>query len=409
MTTGFALDIRTIFFAQVLINLTMGLALWTATRGKYQYGLNYFVGFFLSQSVVQVLLFSRGYLSDVITIVVANTLLIASYNLGYLGYCHFFNRKVNWWFVILPFVIILISFSIFMDNFRIRVITLGLVSAAQYSIQFAFLFAIKENAVKRSKPILLSAYAIAIVLFILRAGYLIIYPNGIKDILDPVWINSGTLFGTILTIILVALGVLLMLSDRLLEENRELATRDSLTHIFNRRTFNDLAKRELARAERYDHETSMLMLDIDRFKKVNDTYGHPVGDEALIHLVGIIKDSVRMQDLYGRYGGEEFTILLAETSLEEAYQIAERLRVRIADSTLIVRNNTIKMTVSIGISTMTGHDKPSLETMIDHADKAMYEAKDAGRNCTRAMEFPTPIVQSEQNMYDANLISDKDW
>ena len=89
MTTAFTLDIRTIFFTQVLINLTMGLALWIATRGRYQYGLNYFIGLFLSQAIVQTLTFFRGILPDVITIVLANTLVIASYNLGYLGILSF--------------------------------------------------------------------------------------------------------------------------------------------------------------------------------------------------------------------------------------------------------------------------------------------------------------------------------
>ena len=178
-----------------------------------------------------------------------------------------------------------------------------------------------------------------------------------------------------------------MISDRLLEENRELATRDSLTHIFNRRTFSDLAVRELARAQRNERYTSLFMLDIDHFKVVNDTYGHPIGDEALIHLVKIIKDSVRMQDLYGRWGGEEFVILLAETDADEARQIAERLRQRIADSTLVINNHTIKLTVSIGISTVTGSNMPGLECMIEQADKAMYEAKHAGRNCVKLAPF----------------------
>jgi diguanylate cyclase (GGDEF)-like protein len=396
MNPTFVLDIRTIFFTHVLVNITMGLALWFSTRGRYQYGLNYFVGFFLSQAVVQVLLFTRGFLPDIVTIVIANTLLIASYNLGYVGYCRFFSRRVNWWLVILPVLIILTTFSVYMDNFRIRVIILGFISSSQYSIQFALLQSIKEHAVKRSKPILLSAYGITIVLFLLRAGYMLIYPDGIKDILDPVWVNSVTLVGTILTIILVALGVLLMLSDRLLEENRELATRDSLTHIFNRRTFNDLAKRELARAKRYDHETSLLMADIDRFKLVNDTYGHPIGDEALIHLVHILKDSLRLQDLYGRYGGEEFVILLAETPSEEAFQIAERLRERIANSSLQTHNHTIKMTVSIGVVTASGREGLSLETLINKADIAMYQAKAAGRNCTRVIDMEPAMLSIEQ-------------
>ena len=215
---------------------------------------------------------------------------------------------------------------------------------------------------------------------------MIVVPNGIKDLLDPAWVNSLTLFITIPGLVLIALGVLLMVSDRLLEENHELATRDYLTHIFNRRTFDDLAQRELARAKRYNHVTSMLMVDIDRFKIVNDTYGHPIGDEALIHLVQIFQDSLRMQDIYGRYGGEEFIFLLAETGADEAFQIAERLRERIANSVLETHGHQIKMTVSIGVTTALGMDKPTLEELVRHADTALYFAKRDGRNCTRQVE-----------------------
>lgn len=386
MISTLMLDIRTIFFTQVLINLTMGLAMWIATRGRYKYGLNYFIGLFLVQALAQTLYFFRGILPDFVTIVLANILVVSSYSLGYLGYCRFFNREANQWIIFSPIIFTLVVFIVFLDNFSVRVITLGLVSSIQYIIQFGLLLTTNATGVRQSKPILLVSYGMIIVLFVFRAVYMIIHPDGIKDLFDPMWINSATLFATILSIILIASGVLLMLSERLLEENRELATRDSLTHIFNRRTFFDLARRELARAQRDNHETSLLMVDIDRFKVINDTFGHLIGDEALVHLVGIIKDSVRIQDLYARYGGEEFVILLAETSDSEAFLIAERLRVKIANSSLQTRSHTIKMTVSIGVATTSGKEKASIESLINTADIAMYQAKRDGRNCTRGME-----------------------
>ena len=391
MNPAFALDVRTIFFTQVIVNLFIGLAFWFSSLGRYQRGLNQFIGLFLVQTVAQCLYIFRGILPDVITILVANVLIIISYNLGYMGYCRFFNRRIDPWFVIVPVIVVLVVFSVYLNNFPVRAITLGFVSAIQYLIQFVLVLSIQETAIKRSKPILLIGYGLIILLFSARAFYIMANPTGIQSLLDPMWLNTVTLFATIPSIILIALGVILMISDRLLEENRELATKDSLTHIFNRRTFSDLSIRELARAARNGHTTSLLMLDIDHFKKVNDTFGHPVGDQALLHLVKIIKDSVRVQDLYGRWGGEEFVVLLAETDEGEAIQIAERLRQRIADSTLVSNNHSISMTVSIGIATMPGDGKPGLDCMIEQADKAMYDAKHAGRNCTRKY---TPLVDT---------------
>ncbi len=155
---------------------------------------------------------------------------------------------------------------------------------------------------------------------------------------------------------------------------------DYLTGIANRRYFMEQGEAELARSNRYGNPLSILMLDIDHFKAVNDTYGHEAGDKALGTLGHILVEVLREIDVPGRMGGEEFAILLPETSHDKALDVAERLRAVIADSTILLESGQdLRFTVSIGVATLT--DKSSnVSSLLNLADKALYQAKNTGRN-----------------------------
>ena len=161
---------------------------------------------------------------------------------------------------------------------------------------------------------------------------------------------------------------------------QHLATHDPLTDIYNRTTFEKRILYDISRAKRYNHSLSILMLDIDHFKKINDTYGHHIGDIVLCNFSEVLKTSLRDTDYVVRYGGEEFIIVLPETELNKAKDYAERLRNIIAeDSIVIAEDKVIYVTVSIGVSNYPehGHD---WQELVEAADNAMYVAKNCGRN-----------------------------
>jgi diguanylate cyclase (GGDEF)-like protein/PAS domain S-box-containing protein len=166
---------------------------------------------------------------------------------------------------------------------------------------------------------------------------------------------------------------------RLFLEVERLAVTDELTNINNRRNFFKLAFSEFYRARRYARPLSVLMIDIDHFKKVNDHYGHSVGDSVLQGIAQISKSTLRDLDIIGRYGGEEFVVILSETTLQDATIIAERLRAEIAQSGIQTSKGKLHITVSIGVSG-DNVEATNLLEMIECADKAMYAAKRAGRN-----------------------------
>jgi diguanylate cyclase (GGDEF)-like protein len=168
-------------------------------------------------------------------------------------------------------------------------------------------------------------------------------------------------------------------NTRLFQEVQLLAITDPLTGANNRRELYELGEREFARSKRYKHILSAMMVDIDKFKKVNDTYGHTIGDQILIQLTGRVRANIRDIDILGRYGGDEFVILLPETGLESARQVAERLRVAISGTPFQTDAGLISVTASIGVSTFSGKMR-GLETLIDNADVAVYSAKEAGRD-----------------------------
>lgn len=182
-------------------------------------------------------------------------------------------------------------------------------------------------------------------------------------------------------------------NTRLFEDTRRLAIMDPLTNIYNRRHFYELAHAEFERFSRYHRPLSAIIFDLDRFKRVNDTYGHAVGDLVLKSVAENCRVQLRINDIFARYGGEEFVIVMPETDEQEALIVAERLRCCVARTPLLINDEKIRITISLGVATLlkehltTGFSGDLLEKLIDHADQALYLAKKAGRNRVVAFGF----------------------
>lgn len=167
--------------------------------------------------------------------------------------------------------------------------------------------------------------------------------------------------------------------QRLQTELREQAIRDFLTGLYNRRYLNDTLERELARAQRDAYPVSCVIIDIDHFKQVNDTYGHEAGDKVLQNLSSLLTAQTRAGDITCRYGGEEFLLVLPKTNMQEASRIAERCRASFQASAVTSGNTEVRTTFSAGVATYPAHGATSDEILVA-ADNAMYQAKAQGRN-----------------------------
>lgn len=167
---------------------------------------------------------------------------------------------------------------------------------------------------------------------------------------------------------------------KLFRNVKSLAMKDGLTDLYNHNYIIGLMDKEFARAKRYNLNLSLLMLDIDRFKKINDTFGHKTGDIVLKEIAGIIKNTIRASDFAGRYGGEEFSIILTETDCNKAHIFAERLRQNIEKHSFPNLPNAVKITISVGIASYPTKRCADPETLFTYADQALYRAKRLGRN-----------------------------
>ena len=218
------------------------------------------------------------------------------------------------------------------------------------------------------------------------AGALLERNQGLSEIRgDGIGIRGGIAFPVAMAIARLADGgFLIMATDiteraRLASELRELARTDPLTGLANRRALIDAIEIEFHRGKRSGAIASLLMIDVDHFKRVNDTHGHEAGDRALISLAAVLKRMTRVTDLGARFGGEEFVLLLAETDLSGGVEMAERIRVSVMRALVVSTSGNFGLTVSIGVTTLAGNDADWSEA-IRRADNALYQAKAAGRN-----------------------------
>jgi diguanylate cyclase (GGDEF)-like protein len=162
---------------------------------------------------------------------------------------------------------------------------------------------------------------------------------------------------------------------------RQMALHDELTGVFNRRELHRLLSEEWHRGSRFLHPFALVLTDIDHFKRINDEYGHPVGDKVLCHVAQLLTGQVRLVDRLARFGGEEFAIIMPETGRQEAMSFVERLRVLLEETPYILPDSSqaINVTISAGLA-MSPHDATNPDELIAAADKALYDAKKAGRN-----------------------------
>lgn len=159
-----------------------------------------------------------------------------------------------------------------------------------------------------------------------------------------------------------------------------LALHDELTSLYNRRAINEALETEMLRGRRYERPLSVLMIDLDHFKTINDTYGHGVGDEILRQIARRLTSTLRATDVVGRYGGEEFLAVLPETAAEAAARAAENVRLAVESQPFLTSAGPLSLTVSIGVAAAVADEPHAPDDLIRQADEALYEAKRAGRN-----------------------------
>lgn len=234
-------------------------------------------------------------------------------------------------------------------------------------------FIVRQGLGSFSRWLTAGALTFITVVQLARLVTTVFWPSG-DTILDSSPQHALFIASFSLSVLLFSVGTVLMAGDRLRAELEHLATRDSLTNTLTRRYMDEACSIELERASRAGQSLAFLMMDLDHFKVINDTYGHQVGDRVLVEFAAKVQSRLRKKELLGRFGGEEFALLLPNTPLDAALQVAERIR-----TACIPQGEEVGCTVSIGVTLSLPHDD-SLDKMLARADAALYQAKNTGRN-----------------------------
>lgn len=378
-----SLDVKTIVFLSSIAAIVMGIIILVTTQTyphikgvtKWAWGCG-------AQSIAWMLIYLGGQIHLFFSNVVAYTLLLLSMVLFYQALSNFkekhFSKRIFYPLIAVAFLLF-VTFTFIYPSSILRVITIALIGSV-LAFLCSFLLIFKDGfSSKISEQIMgfgffvigLSPVVTLLSIFLNVFEFTSILPRGIIQN-----VNFAFIF---VALLILTSSFMLMINDKFMSEILRLATMDSLTEVYNRAAMEKLIDKEIDRSKRYELPMSLLLLDLDHFKKVNDTYGHQVGDFALKKLVETITKVLRDPDSLGRFGGEEFLILLPETDLVNGNIVAERVRDIVEKTPINAGTKTFNITISIGLATL-NHETDDFQELFRRTDLGLYKAKQTGRN-----------------------------
>lgn len=382
-----ALDSPTLIITQAIIQWLLAILLM-AERGTDQ-GTKYWVIALFIHGFANLLLFARPHLPPVVAIVFYNFCVSLAFSFSYLAFARLVDKTVSNWLFVLPILLMPISMSIYIDDIVMRVIFASIIVGIQLMLMSLILTRGCWSGSEKLKRWLIYSTGLLGLGFFIRALFCYIKPEIFIQIIAKSTIQGSLVITGIIYMIFSTVVILLVRLYKLNKELSALASLDGLTGLFNRRAFIDNAK-DIMVSENLP--LSVLMLDLDNFKKINDAYGHNVGDTALKFCAHALQDGVKQQGIIGRLGGEEFAVILPRTDSKQALAVAEKLRFAI--ETLDVHPD---ITLSISIGVATSRKISGIEPLLVSADKALYDAKAKGRNrVTHADLLATELILQRQ-------------
>ncbi|MEX2130327.1 MAG: GGDEF domain-containing protein [Pseudohongiellaceae bacterium] len=372
------LDTPTILINLVLVNIMSATAIFWAwiehpTVGQRKWSLSMIV-----ESLGLMLVAAQNTLPVAIAIIGGYTCLSGAFVFRYLSLSEFFERRAHLVWVVLPLMVSVAVTGIFLNQPDVRIPAINLIICVQSALLLYIASTSTLPGVNYSRMMLIVYAVAASAIFLFRGIAELAADSARVSVMENSLVNSVTFTMLLLLVVLSSFSILLILREKLDAENQKLATLDPLTNICNRRALIELTERELLRSYRTNRWPCLLMLDIDHFKEVNDQHGHLVGDQVLVELANLIKEQLRDLDVVGRYGGEEFCILLAETDENGGLVSAERLREAIEKLVVTTDETSVTITASIGLAF--AHSGDTLDQLLARADTALYQAKTQGRN-----------------------------
>ena len=375
------LDVPTLLICVTLVALVMAFWVGVMAVGKPRGDpLWPWAAALMAYALSNVIFAVRGQLPMFVVIAVGNACYALSLALMLMAIRRFQGAPQTLWQVLVPVPLSLLLFGLLLDDFPLRAAIVGLLFSAQLAFVLRALTDKTHPIRGRGHYILIASFALLMVVLLVRGLVIGLGWLHVDAVNNSNPYQAGLFVIAMCAVVSAALGFVYMTMERAERHSYELAMRDTLTDMENRRAITDELERAVARSRRHGEMLGVLMLDIDHFKRVNDSYGHQAGDVVLRAVAQTLRARLRAQDVIGRFGGEEFLVVLPETDLEGARAAAEALRAAVEAAPIHWGAQRISVTVSVGLrgGIVTGGD--TSDTLVGVADAAMYRAKQSGRN-----------------------------
>ncbi|WP_078119998.1 GGDEF domain-containing protein [Thiosocius teredinicola] len=383
------LDIPTMYFVSVVTNVAMTLAVVTVALRQSIPGLSQLAWGLVANSGYYLVLGARGKIPDVLAVGVGNMLGSLTLSLILLAVLCCRRERLPPALYVVPVILMPVCSLLLLDDRESRLIVASLILFYQIALILWALLRPGYLMVGRGRMIMAVTLVVGMTTMAYRAlalwlGWHEISPFQSRDSLN-------TLFYMInyLGMFFLAFGFVLKTVEQSAEQNRRIALQDPLTGLANRRALFETMDGLYAKAEANGQSLSLMIIDVDHFKRVNDRYGHQAGDIVLQHVATTIKQRLRANDIVGRIGGEEFLAVLPDTPNEGALRVAEELRRTLESAPVTVDGQEISVTISVGLySSGRLISSQTPDAMIATADEALYRAKSNGRNRIETVEAP---------------------
>lgn len=384
--------VPTMFMMLIAVSGALAIAVGALARRGERDGLTLWAIGLGLHTLVYVLFSLRGQVSDLLSIVVANTLLSTAMALLNEAICRFQQRHPPRLLLWLPVPVVALLFLWFIEAQAVRTVLASVFISAQLLVGLTALWRQREQTVGRGQVLVGASFLLVIVTFVYRAVVVLLDMEQLRSLTEPHPIQTLSFMISMVSSVIMSLGFVIMSKERADERNRELAMRDALTGLRNRRALLDSLRQQIALARRGGLPLSLLAIDVDHFKQVNDRLGHLAGDRVLQQVAGVIGTHLRGQDIAGRFGGEEFLVVLPNTPRAGALKVAGSLREAVASAHLVAGDGQpVPVTISIGVHEFDPETDRDLDPLIHAADQALYRAKALGRDRVESSE---PRVQT---------------
>lgn len=381
-------DVPTLLLMTIVSAVVVAGALLVLGEGSRRDGLQYWAWALLMGGAGYGLFLLRGHIPDALSVVLANAILSAMFS-GLIAAVRCFHGLAPGWPQLLVAPVTMAALmALFLDSLPMRILLSNFLMGIQVVWLLWILHTTGSGTLGKGARLLTAGLVLeATMLFVRSVSGAAFAGQGASIFLGNT-VQTLTFMVAFIALLATSMGFLFMGKDRADAVNRRLAAQDALTGVANRRALMQALERELGSATRQHTPLALLMLDIDHFKHVNDRYGHLAGDQVLRHVVDVVQQRLRAQDVMGRYGGEEFLLLLPGTSLQGARELAEQLCQVLQATPCDWCDQTVRVTVSVGVSGFCVGAQDGWEALLQAADRALYRAKENGRNRVEVATLP---------------------